>query len=141
MHAGCRWVCGPLIALASGCAFPGRHRLPELHVQLLDQSAPVSEAKVGYSWEWGQDACERSLEMVYPDPEGGFVLMAKSTWAIRFITPIPDYDRDGWQICLETPGGERHYYAGWAVPKQRMWIRCDLTRPTRPDVCEVISAE
>src|SRR6266516_6446447 len=75
-------LCALMFVTASACVYPARHRLPELDVQLLDQAVPVREARVGYSWAWGQVACDQSLNAIHADTEGRFILPAKTSWGI-----------------------------------------------------------
>ncbi len=136
-----RSLCALMLATASSCVFPARHRLPETHVQLLDGSVPVREGKIGYSWGWGKEACDESLKVVSADDQGQFVLPAESSWGIGAITPIPDFGRPGWQLCFETPSRERRYFSIWAEPTDVTTVRCDLGRPKSFDVCEVLAAK
>jgi hypothetical protein len=127
------------LVAASACVFPERHRLPEMHVQLVDGSFAVHEAKVGYSWRWGQEACDQSINVIHADDHGQFVLPAQSSWGMGFIVPIPDFGRPGWQLCFKTPTGERRYFSLWAEPNETTTVRCDLGRAKPLDVCEVLS--
>jgi hypothetical protein len=133
-----RSLCLLVLSVASACVFPERRRLPEMRVQLLQGPIPVRQAKVGYSWAWGQEACDESLTEISADEGGRFVLAAESTWGIGTITPIPDFGRPGWQLCFETAAGERRYFSVWADPTDVTTVMCDLRRPKSRDVCEVL---
>ena len=134
-------ACAVILGAASACVFPVRRKLPEMHVQLLDASAPVREAKVGYSWRWDQRGCDQSLKPVIADDHGEFVLPATSEWGIGAITPIPDWGRPGWQLCFETPTRTRRYFATWAEPNAVTTVRCDVARPTTINLCDVLSVQ
>jgi hypothetical protein len=130
-----------ILAAASACVFPERRPLPEMHVQLLDGSIPVREAKVGYSLRRDQQGCDQSLKLIKADDQGQFVLPARSEWGIGAITPIPDWGRPGWQLCFETTTSERRYFSMWAEPNALTTVRCDVRRPRTVNLCEVISVQ
>ena len=136
-----RALCLLILVVGSACVFPARRTLPEMHVQLLDGAMPVHEAKVGYSWRWGAEACDESLNLIHADGDGMFILPAQSSWGIGAITPIPDFGRPGWQLCFETYAGDRRYFSVWAEPTARTTVRCDLGRARSLDICEVLSTE
>jgi len=127
-----------MLVSASGCVFPQRHSLPEIRGQLLRGPDPVTQAMVGYSWDWGEEACGQSLKAIVTESNGSFVLGSASTWGIGVITGVPDYGRGGWQLCFELPNGERRYFTTWWGRARVATVRCDLERPKTVDVCKLL---
>jgi hypothetical protein len=123
------------LSVHTGCVFPVRHRLPEVHARLLDGGVPLHQAKVGHSWGWIEKECEESLQRVSTDAEGQFVLSPRSSWGVGVITPIPDYGRPGWQLCIESPDGRRRYFKSSYVGDGVVAVTCDLARADDLDPC------
>jgi hypothetical protein len=79
------------------------------------------------------------LQSVRADDQGRLVLPSQSTWGVGVIAPIPDYGRPGWQVCFETPSGERRYYSVLGELRAPTTLACDLARPPEHDVCDRVT--
>ena len=124
-----------VLSLTAGCVFSQRQKLPEIRGQLLDRGSPVAQAKVGYCWDWSEEACNESLRPIATSAEGRFTLPPQRAWGIGVITPIPDYGRAGWQLCFESPDGRRRYFRTWWERGAVADLTCDIGRAETDDVC------
>lgn len=124
-----------VLSVTAGCVSPRRQTLPEIRGQLLDCGSPVPRAKVGYCWDWSEEACDESLRAMTTSADGRFTLPQQSGWGIGVITPIPDYGRAGWQLCFESPDGRRRYFRTWWERGGVANLTCDLGRDEADDVC------
>jgi hypothetical protein len=117
------------LVAVSACVYPQHHRLAELRLALHDGDVPIREAKIGYSWVWGEEACDESLTLIQADEQGFFVVPDQSGWDVGTITPIPDHGRPGFQLCVETPTRGRRYLTAFGEVKEPITMRCDLGAP------------